>query len=225
MKRTIENEAKPYHHGDLRNALIESALAILQEEGLHGLTLRKTAARAGVSHSAPYRHFPSKEALIAEISRMGFAELAARGRRYIAALSDAGERLTAYGFAYVEYAAENPTNFRIMFGQTELNPEDYPELKETGENSFQLLVELVIECQKAGQFEAGDPYRLAAANWSYVHGLAHLLVDQKLDWLIALKKPPQTELSASETARLLWDNLSDLLIQGMGPQPSQAPNN
>ncbi|HBS05342.1 MAG TPA: TetR/AcrR family transcriptional regulator [Leptospiraceae bacterium] len=221
MKQKEEKESRPYHHGDLRNALIESAVDILREEGFHGLTLRKTAARAGVSHSAPYRHFPSKEALIAEISRMGFAELTARGQKYISRFTDAGDRLKAYGFAYVEFAAENPTHFRIMFGQTELNPEEYPELKETGEGSFYLLLELVVECQKAKIFEAGDPYRLAAANWSYVHGMAHLLVDQKLDWMVSLKGKDQKGDSPSQQARILWESMQDILIQGMGPHSEE----
>ncbi len=215
-------ETKPYHHGDLKNALIESAVDILREEGFHGLTLRKTAARAGVSHSAPYRHFASKEALIAEISRIGFAELTERGKKYIARHRHAADRLKAYGFAYVEYAAENPTHFRIMFGQTELNPEEYPELKETGERSFNLLVELVVECQKADVFQGGNPYRLAAANWSYVHGMAHLLVDQKLDWMASLQGTEKRGHSPSKQARILWDSMQDILIHGMGPE-SEAP--
>ena len=140
---------KPYHHGDLRNALIESAVAILEKEGVQGLTLRKAAARAGVSHSAPYRHFAAKEALIAEISRIGFEELGRRGREYIKGLRNPAQRLKAYGQAYIEFAAEKPTHFRIMFGEKELDPENYPDLASTADDTFQLLVELVAECQNA----------------------------------------------------------------------------
>ncbi|MCB1169056.1 MAG: TetR/AcrR family transcriptional regulator [Leptospiraceae bacterium] len=201
-------DPKPYHHGDLRNALVESAVEILEEEGVQGLTLRKAAARAGVSHSAPYRHFPAKEALIAEISRIGFEELGRRGREYIEGLSNPAERLKAYGQAYIEFAAEKPTHFRIMFGEKELDPKNYPDLASTAEDTFQLLVELVQECQQASLFEEGDPYKLAAANWAFVHGLAHLLVDQKLLWMLESRKP-------TERARELWARMQDMLMDGL----------
>ncbi|MBU42513.1 MAG: TetR family transcriptional regulator [Spirochaetaceae bacterium] len=214
--RSEKESNKPYHHGDLRNALIQSAVNILQVEGLHGLTLRKTAARAGVSHSAPYRHFASKEALIAEICRIGFQELGDRGHRYIKKYRTASDRLKAYGLAYVEYASENPTHFRLMFGQSEMEMEDYPELHTTATSTFQLLVQLVADCQADGTFESGDPHKLAAANWAYVHGLAHLLVDQKLNWLLDTSRGKQTtEPDAPERARLLWNQMDSLLMQGL----------
>lgn len=207
-KKSRNGDTGAYHHGDLKNALIDSAVSILEKEGLQGLTLRKAAARAGVSHSAPYRHFPSKEALIAEISRMGFEDLGRRGKQYIQNKRNAGERLRAYGLAYVEFASEKPTHFKIMFGQSEIDHSTYPDLQRTARATFQLLVDLVEECQEAGVFRKGDPGKMAAANWAYVHGLAHLLVDQKLDWLVEQKNP-------SDRARELWKKMDLLLMDGL----------
>jgi AcrR family transcriptional regulator len=229
-------KAEGYHHGDLKNALVAAALKILQKEGLRGLTLRKTAALAGVSHNAPYRHFSSKEALVAEIARLGFAELERRGREFAGQYSSSSLRLKAYGRAYIQFASEQPTQFRIMFGQREMEG-NYPELEKTGASSFQFLTDLVIECQQEGSIAAGDPYRIAAANWAYVHGLSHLLVDRKLDWMLEppragkatlesnpfgmKNKPPsksaRKKAASGGTAEQLWGLMDDYLMGGLKP--------
>lgn len=199
-----------YHHGDLRNALLEAALAILQSEGLNGLSLRKVASAAGVSHGAPYRHFESKESLIAEIARIGFQGLADFGQRQIRKHQTARDRLLGYGLGYVLFAAEHPTHFKIMFGSTDLQLENYPELAKTSRYTFDLLVELVVDCQKENSIQSGDPYELAAVNWSYVHGLSHLLIGKKLHWLTATK-------GNRAMATSIWKKLDHYLIDGMGP--------
>src|SRR6201985_1032321 len=105
---------RSYHHGDLRNGLLDAARAILEEQSLGALTLRAVARRAGVSHAAPYRHFPNHEALLVELSLEGFGEL----RLYISeAAKVAGpesERIADIGAAYIRFVAKRPAVARLM---------------------------------------------------------------------------------------------------------------
>lgn len=108
-------EKDPYHHGDLRNALLAAAREILDEAGVSGLSLRAVARRAGVSQTAPYRHFKDKAALIAAIATDGFLVL----KDTLEAASDEGqegEGLHSLGRAYVNFARKNTGLYRLMFG-------------------------------------------------------------------------------------------------------------
>ncbi len=149
-----------YHHGDLPPALLEAAGKILEKEGIAGLSLRELARRAGVSHNAPYRHFPDREALLAALATEGFAWL----RKELA--SRRGQEGAA---AYVRFALEHPQRFRLMFGGR-IPYERYPALR--GEAS---AAHAGLE-QQFAQYGA-DAALAAAAAWSLVHGLAHLLLD------------------------------------------------
>jgi len=141
-----------YHHGDLRQAVLRTAGEILEKEGLEALSLREVARRAGVSHNAPYRHFPDRANLLAALAAEGFEKLGdalqSRPRREM-------------GEAYVEFALANPARFRLMFGGLVDKPD--PRAYEGLLNSFADLGE-------------DAPYAAAAA-WALVHGLSHLLLD------------------------------------------------
>jgi len=107
---------QPYHHGDLKNALIAAGIDVLAKEGVHGLSLRKVAQRAGVSHAAPYAHYTDKQALIAAISTEGY-------RRLYETLRGVGERyhddplrqLVEGAWAYVQFALQEPDHFKLTF--------------------------------------------------------------------------------------------------------------
>ena len=151
-----------YHHGDLRSVLLGSASELLEEQGLAALSLREVARRAGVSHNAPYRHFPDRDGLLAELAAEGFRQLgevmaANQGR--------------AMGEAYVRFALEHPSRFRLMFGG-QLKLRQYAALAEAARKTHEALV-------RAFRAQAGiaDPEKAAAAAWSLVHGLAQLLLD------------------------------------------------
>src|SRR6201994_4629014 len=94
---------RSYHHGDLRNGLLEAARSILEEQDLSALTLRAVARRAGVSHAAPYRHFPNHEALLVELSVEGFAELKASIAEAGTAATSDSERIADIGAAYMRF--------------------------------------------------------------------------------------------------------------------------
>ena len=168
-----------FHHGDLRNALIQSGLEILAEQGIHGLSLRKVAKSAGVSEAAPYRHFKHKEALLAAIAEQGFIRLSERLESTEEQFADDPATLFYQSCrTYIDFAQERPHSMRIMFRfrQTENLPE-YPELQDAADEAFSYLIDMVEYCQQEGLARQGHPLPLALAAWSTVHGLSMLLID------------------------------------------------
>jgi AcrR family transcriptional regulator len=169
---------KSYHHGDLRRALIDQAEALVAQEGVAALTLREVARRSGVSQAAPYRHFPSKQALVAAVAEEGFREMLGRVRRGLdRAPRGAPARLQALGAAYVRFAVDHPARFRVMFGREVAASHGFPGLWEAAQEGFGLLVGEIGAAQRAGVLPGRDPRRPALAAWSAVHGLALLLMD------------------------------------------------
>lgn len=191
----LPGPARPYHHGDLRGALIHAGLAILAEEGARALTLRAAARRAGVSHNAPYRHFADKDALLAAIAEEGFNELASRLEEARARVPlSARAQLEETGWAYVQFAVAHPDHLRVMFGRPATDPRQYPGLSTAGARAFNILVEIIQTGQATRVIIAGDPRQLAFASWAVVHGLALLLIDQQV---------PPDRYGASDTEQLV----------------------
>ena len=156
-----------YHHGDLRAAILRAAEELLEKQGLEGLSLREAARRARVSHAAPYRHFPTRDALLAALAARGFE----RFRAEMEAAEQSGG-LRARGEAYVRFALAHPQLFRLMFGP---RPDGgNAALSEQAARTFGSLQQSIAA--HAGR-EA--PYASIAA-WALVHGLSHLLLDQKV---------------------------------------------
>ena len=197
-------EKRPYHHGDLRQALVRSALEILSEAGVGDLTLRAAARRARVSAMAPYRHFADKEALLAAVAEYGFRELAARLTAAAATAADPRAGLAALGVAYVLFACEQPSLFKLMFGPMIEKKSGHPALDEAGNACFNVLRQ-AVEAAKFfdGDFDARD---ISLACWSLVHGLSALIVDGKL----AEHDIGAAEAVATRLTRLLSDSLAAL---------------
>lgn len=149
-----------YHHGDLRAETLAAAAKLLEEQGPAGVVLREVARRAGVSHNAPYRHFADRGALLA--AGEGFRELGERLRQ------SAPE---AMGEAYVAFALAHPQRFRLMFGGLVPLASD-PALATASRQAYEALLQAFRD-----RGDIGDPAAAAAAAWSLVHGLAHLLLD------------------------------------------------
>ncbi|MEZ4370785.1 MAG: TetR/AcrR family transcriptional regulator [Polyangiaceae bacterium] len=167
-----------YHHGELREALLQAALALVEEGGVQNLSLRKAAQRAGVSSGAPYHHFRSRGELMAALGAQGFRLL---GRAMSADLAeDPGEDLCLAGQAYVRFAEEHVAYFRIMFRPELMDAEEYPELQAASAPVFESLVRRVLAAQGAGQIPEGDHERYVLLAWSVTHGLSSLLVDGPL---------------------------------------------
>jgi AcrR family transcriptional regulator len=160
---------RPYHHGELAPSLREAARAILEEEGLDALSLRSVARRAGVSHAAPYRHYPSREALLADVASDGLTQLRSELAQAAATPGDRAERIVHIGGAYLRFASRHAGLLRLMFGSELPNRADFPGLAEAtaliGEDIGRAL----------GDRAAG----LAA--WAAMHGLALLILENVID--------------------------------------------
>ena len=166
-----------YHHGNLRQALVEAALALVEERGLPEFTLREVARRVGVTHAAPQRHFEDRAALVAAVAEEGFRELLAHVERGVSGARDPAARLHALGVGYVQFALRNPAHFRVMFSAEVVDKSRHPSLSAASRAVHDLLVRCIAEGQEQGFFVEADPLELAFAAWSLVHGLAILLID------------------------------------------------
>lgn len=173
---------RAYHHGDLRRALLDQALALAAERGPEALTLRAAARRAGVTEAAPYRHFKSKDALVAALAEEGFDVLLQRVRRALArAPRRSLARLTALGVAYLRFALEHPAHFRVMFGRDLARSHGFRGVGELAQACFAELMGEVSRAQRTGDVPGRDPRPPALALWSALHGLASLQADGLLE--------------------------------------------
>ena len=172
---------KNYHHGDLKNALIKVGIQILSKEGLGGLSLRRVAKKAGVSHTAPYAHFADKQALIAAISTEGYHQLY---KQLTAAVEtnhvNPQNMLVEVGWAYVQFALKDPELFKVMFSGVIEQEKDYPDFREISQKNFQLLLGIIKTYQESGLL-APEPVDLVAVRlWSVVHGFIMLLLEGQI---------------------------------------------
>jgi AcrR family transcriptional regulator len=172
---------KPYHHGNLRAALLHSAMQLIREVGPTAFTLREVARRAGVSHNAPYRHFRNKEEMIAAVATEGYQELTeamiAATREQAGALN----RLKQAGLAYVRFALRRPEHFTVMF-DAPFSEHQHPNAALAAKQAFSTLVSLVEDCQKKKLLASGDPGSYALLAWSMVHGIAKLAITGRLPY-------------------------------------------
>lgn len=181
---------RPYHHGSLRSALIDAGIALARDGGPDSVILREAARAAGVSHSAAYRHFADREALLAEVSRHARSELAAQMRRGVDRAADPISRLGAVGTAYIDFALTQPGLFRTAFGShptaggdDKLDPPTTRTVEaetDGAEEPYEILGDVLDQAQSAGLLDPNRRPGAAIAAWSAVHGLASLLVDGPL---------------------------------------------
>lgn len=185
-------ESRPYHHGDLRATLLAAAAELLAAGGVAAISLREVARRAGVSHNAPYRHFPDRDSLLAALAEEGFRELARD-------MHESGGGLAALGQCYVRFALARPGCFALMFSPA-LDKARHPGLQQAATALYQLLA------QSAQAAAPGrDPQVATLAAWSLVHGLAQLLQDQQLSETL------RAGLSTAE----LSERVTRLFVEGL----------
>jgi AcrR family transcriptional regulator len=179
-------KAAPYHHGDLKNALIASGTAILSKEGVAGLSLRRVAQKTGVSHTAPYAHFADKQALIAAISTEGFKRLyeaiGAAARRHE---GRPAAQLVEAAWAYVRFAMGDPDHFKVTMSGALEREQDHPDFVAISRKTFALVLEIVRACQARSILRPGPPELAAVAVWSMMHGLVSLLLENQISSRIA----------------------------------------
>jgi AcrR family transcriptional regulator len=216
---SVKPKSKPprgdYHHGALRQALLDAAEAMLLEAGLEAFSLRECARRAGVSHGAPAHHFGDVKGLLTAFATVGFERMSLRMQRGAeAAGSDATQRLLAVGQAYIDFALDHPAHFRLMFRFDRLNGGD-PALQHAGAAAAQALAwALSAALRQRGVAEDAMQDRCLLA-WSAVHGLATLVLDADLH---ALGVDGRTSQQARAAAGRMLERLQMALLS-----PSSQP--
>ncbi len=183
---------KTYHHGDLKNALIKAGLGMLAKDGVSGLSLRKVASKAGVSHAAPYSHFADKQALIAAISTDGFRQLYERTHAVMGKYQGKPRKqLIEVAWEYVQFAMDDPGRFKVMFSGVLEKEKEHPEFVAESQNNFRQVVELVELNQSAGVLRAGPSDLVALSAWGVVHGFITLLLEGQISHTILGRMSPR----------------------------------
>lgn len=192
MPRSRTSTPRPYHHGDLKNTLVETAVAAAREHGPDAVVIRDIARQVGVSHNAAYRHFASRDDLLEAVADVGLQELADRmlsrlaevpTRRDAEAL--ARSRLRAIGRAYVEFAVDQPGLFRTTWSALHTPPTGEQTDEELPPDPYRLLGMVLDELVAAGGIPASRRPFSDIVAWSAVHGLATLVIDGPLAGLPA----------------------------------------
>lgn len=164
---------RPYHHGNLRAALITAAQKMLRERDVQDLSLRELARAVGVSHGAPRRHFADRQALLDALAEHGFERL---GHELRAAVEDAGptfeDRLAAAGSAYVGFATRQASLLELMFAGKHRPGAD--SIREAAEAAFATLLDLIEEGQATGRLQAGPPETVGLQAFATLQGIASL---------------------------------------------------
>jgi AcrR family transcriptional regulator len=180
---------RPYHHGSLRTALLQQAERTVRERGVQDLSLRELAREAGVSHGAPRRHFPDRQALLDALAEAGFERLGTELRRAAdGAGGDFQARLRATAAAYVQFATRDAALLELMFAGKHREPAGA--LHEAAERAFALMFELIAQGQADGVLEPGEPERVGLVLFATIQGIAALMTGgmiaaEQLDELVA----------------------------------------
>jgi AcrR family transcriptional regulator len=208
--------SRPYHHGNLAPALVEAALALLDETQDWAFSLREVARRAGVSHNAPYKHFPEKRDLLAAVAARGFETLAERTLASLKGVTEARAQLIACGRAFVAQGIANPALYRLMFSAALTSPEaGRPLIEKVAAAKARAIFDVSLaDAVRSGAFPSSmaNPRKSAAvslAAWSLLHGLTMLAIDDFVG-------PP----ADIET---LIDGLLGALLNGMALHPPALP--
>jgi AcrR family transcriptional regulator len=162
-----------YHHGDLRNAMLDAVGEVLRIDGLGALSVRRAARRLGVSHAAPTHHFRNRTVLLSAFAAQGFERLLAAIRARTRGARSGPAMLEAVGRAYIEFALREPERFSVMF-RSELLDEKDPELRRASDAAYGSLTEAMGRCVAERWIRPEDAARTGLAAWSMVHGYATL---------------------------------------------------
>jgi AcrR family transcriptional regulator len=207
---------KPYHHGNLVPALVAAALALLDETQDWAFSLREVARRAGVSHNAPYKHFPEKRDLLAAVAARGFDALTERMVAARPGVQGVRGKLVALGRAFVAHGIANPALYRLMFSAalTSSDAGRPPIEKAAAAKARAVLGEAIADGVRAGAFPASmaNPEEAAAASlaiWSMLHGLTMLAIDDFVG--------PAAEVET------LVEPLMGALLDGVASRPPSLP--
>ncbi|MFD6950669.1 TetR family transcriptional regulator [Nocardiopsis sp. TSRI0078] len=189
---------RPYHHGDLRAALLTSAERALAERGPAALSLRELAREAGVSHAAPGRHFRDKQALLDALALTGFERLIGRLEDAAASGGDVRAQVLALARTYVGFAAEHEALLDLMYTRKH-DPDVSEQLSDAVSRLLDLVVRPLLDGQAAGEIAEGDPVTLAFTVSATLHGLTVFS---------ATASPEEIEAALADVVRVLFEGLA-----------------
>ena len=207
LKKEIAETREKYHHGDLRRAILDCACQHLRYDGTDSLSLRAIAREIGVSATAPYRHFESKNALFAGIATLGLEILESKleGVRSIAP-EDPFDSLINMGVVYLQFAHKHSEKYQLMLDSSMLDSMEYPALMDARARAFKLLVGAILDGQRAGLYRSESVEKLAAVVWAGFHGAASLVQ------LATPRVPESYETPAATALKYLGEDLREVVI-------------
>lgn len=209
-----------YHHGALREALVEAAEALLREQGLEAFTLRECARRAGVSHAAPAHHFGDARGLLSACAAQGLERMADSMQAYATRVPEGGAaaRLRAVGQAYIDFALANRALFQLMFRRDRLNPDD-DALRAAGLRTGNALREAIDALLAERGLPADERGQRILLAWSIVHGYTTLVIERQTGELFGLdpEHPDAASAMGAELLRLLMSG-----VAGPAESPSRS---
>lgn len=215
MKKTKPPRRVGYHHGNLRQTLIDAAVQLAEEVGPDNVSVREVAKRAGVSPGAPFRHFSNKTALMTAVAEQAM-------RRFRSEIADAVrsisgdspiERFAAVGIAYLRWAARNPTHFQIISTRSLIDWQSSDSLREDNEAIRSLLEESLAEAQRRGMLSSSDTVQTQIVARALVYGLSRMCIDGHFaQWAV----PGETAEGAAQGALKHFMTL----VESKGPKPN-----
>lgn len=209
-----------YHHGNLREQLLQTTLKIISEQGLEKVSMRKLGELTGVSRTAPYRHFKNKGELLSTIAENGFKKLtdslySVRKKKP----EDPVEQLKNIGAAYIEYALENSVQYRLMFGHEIIEQDQTPALKKHAESAFNELLRGVELLEKKDLIKPIEPLIIANTLWSLSHGISTLLMDGQINRSNSFLNLPAIIIKEKNNSKInvnkIVESISDVLLSGI----------
>jgi AcrR family transcriptional regulator len=194
-----DKQRTSYHHGDLRNALLETALTHIREQGVTGLSVREISKELGVSPAAAYRHFADKKSLLEALAEQGYLELARRTEQKLKrAKVEPLEQLVSVGETYVFFALDQPEYMKLMFEGTK--PDPTTPLYSATKQVAGVLSAIIATAKKQGKLAKVTNQQALGVFWSNVHGLSLLLIEERLQWLATDTKQIKAMVRLSVTA-------------------------
>lgn len=165
-----------YHHGDLRQSLMDSALVLIKDEGIDKLSLRKLAQAVGVSQTAIYHHFSDKQDLLYALGKAGIEQLTSQIQPVLLNQDQAiQQRLERAVTRYVQFAIQNPELYELMLGRTTWKQPQETAFHHDGRHSFRAYGKLIASLQKQGIITPqADPLRIAQVSWATLHGICRM---------------------------------------------------